>query len=127
MADRGVDAGVDVGGDGVREVVEVELPNGTVALVRALPADGAGGGTGEGATKVGALDRFDFAGVAGTLGGVGEAIQAAMAKAKPRTVKVELGIEMVLKSGKLTGLIVEGSGTADLRVTMEWGDGSTGA
>jgi hypothetical protein len=117
MADRGV----DVGGDSVREVVEVELPNGTVALVQAVPVDG-----GRGAAKVGALDRLDFDGVAGTLAGVGEAIQAAVAKAKPRMVRVELGIEMVLKAGKLTGMLVEGSGTADLQVTLEWGDGSTG-
>jgi hypothetical protein len=116
MADRGVGAG----GVGVREVVEVELPNGTVALVRAVPVDGGG------ATKVGARGLLDFDGVAGTLAVVGEAIQAAMVKAKPRMVRVDLGIEMVLKAGKLTALLVEGTGTADLRVTMEWGDGSTG-
>ena len=118
MTDRAV--GVADGRSG-RQVIEVELPNGTLALVRALPIDG-----GDGATKVGVRDILDFDGVAGTLAGVGEAIQAAMAKAKPRSVRVELGIEMVLRSGKLTGLLVEGTGTADLRVTMEWGDGPSG-
>jgi hypothetical protein len=117
MAEQAVDVGAD--GEGKpREVVEVELPNGTVALVRAAMADGSV----EGSTKVRALDRFDFDGVAGTLGGVAEALQGAVAAIRPRTVRVELGIGLAVKSGKLMGLIVEGTGNADLRVTLEWGD-----
>jgi len=40
---------------------------------------------------------------------------------KPDKVSVTLSIEPVVKSGKLTGLIVEGGGTGSLGVTLKWG------
>jgi Trypsin-co-occurring domain 1 len=95
-------------------IVEVQLPNGAVALVRAndLGSDVA--------EKVGWPDRFDFGAVAQALEGIADAIRSAVSKAKPTTVRVELGIELAVKSGKLVGLIVEGEGTGSLTVTLEW-------
>lgn len=100
-----------------RDVVEVALPNGVVALVRAVDAGGGGG-----ATKVSARDRFDLDGVAATVGGVAESIRSAVDRVGPRLVRVEFGVEMAVRSGKLTGLLVEGDGAAALRVTLEWGE-----
>jgi len=94
-------------------VVEVGLPNGSVALVQARMVDGGG------ATKT-ALGKLDFAAVAGTLEGVTEAIRGAVAKAAPSKVSVELGLELAVKSGKLVGLIVDGESTGSLTVTLEW-------
>ncbi len=99
-----------------RRVVEVELPGGATALVRATEIDDEV----EGAEKVGWGDRFDFDDVAATLTGVTKALRGAIDKVAPSKVTVELGIELVLKSGKLTGLIVEGQGTASLNITLEW-------
>lgn len=96
-------------------VIEVELPNGAVALVRAAEIEGAG------AEKVAWPDRFSFGDVTATLEGVAQAIRDAVERVKPDKVSVELGIELVVKSGKLTGLIVEGEGTGSLTVTLEWG------
>jgi len=106
-----------------RKVVEVTLPNNTVALVSAVDADG----DVPGATKTSALGGFDLAEVGRTLEGLAEAIKGSMAKAAPDRVTVELGLELVVKSGKLTGLLVEGGGTGSLQVTMEWdrGDGTS--
>ena len=95
-------------------VVEVKLPNGAVALVRARPIDA---GVAE---KVGWPDQFDFTGVVGVLGGLSESIRTAVDKAKPGKVTVQLGLELVVKSGKLVGLLVEGEGTGSLTVTLEW-------
>jgi hypothetical protein len=39
---------------------------------------------------------------------------------------VELGLELAVKSGRLTGLLVEGAGSGSLKVTLEWGGGDTG-
>lgn len=105
-----------------RRVVEVRLPNGVQALVRAADVDGAAGG----ATKTSALSVFDFDEVSGTLEGVSLAVREALAKAAPEKVTLELGFELAVKSGKLTGLLVEGQGTASLRVTLEWGGGGRG-
>lgn len=101
-------------------VVEVELPNGATALVRVADLGGVG------ASKTGVRDKFDFQGVAATLEGITDAIKSALVKAAPDKVTVELGIEMAVKSGKLTGLLVEGEGKGALTVTLEWGnDGAT--
>ena len=98
-----------------KQVIEVELPNGTKALVRAMEIEGPG------AEKVAWPDRFSFTDVAATLEGVAQAIGDAVERVKPAKVSVELGIELVVKSGKLTGLIVEGEGSGSLTVTLEWG------
>ena len=95
--------------------VEVELPNGVVAYVRARQLGG-------GAEKVSWPDRFHFDGVSGALEGIAEAIQSGVAKVNPSKVSVELGLELGIKSGKLVGLIVDGEGQASLTITLEWDD-----
>jgi hypothetical protein len=109
-------------------VVEVVLPNKAVALVRAADLDEGG----QVAEKVGWKDTFDFADVSKTLEGIAEAIRSGLEKVTPSKTTVELGIELAVKNGKLTGLLVEGGGKASLKVTLEWakepsGDGQSGA
>lgn len=98
-------------------VVEVTLPNGAVALVQARQVDGGG------ATKT-AFGRLDFDGVTATLAGITDAVRAAVAKAAPSKVSVELGLELAVKSGVLVGLIVDGESTGSLTVTLEWERGN---
>jgi hypothetical protein len=93
-------------------VVEVELPNGTVGLMQVRDIDGGG------AEKVGWQDRFDFTGVAETLDGVADALRDSVARARPGKVTVELGTELAVKSGKLTGLVVGGNAKGALKVTF---------
>ena len=52
--------------------------------------------------------------VAGTLQEVNE-------KVKPDKFSVKLGLQIGVESGELTALIVKGTGTANLEITMEWG------
>lgn len=101
--------------------MEVALPNGTIALVRAVDVEGVG------ATKTSAIGAFDFQEVGKTLEGLAEAVKSALVKVAPEKVSVELGLELAVKSGKLTGLLVEGEGKGSLKVTLEWGDGGGGA
>jgi hypothetical protein len=106
------------GGVGVAvRVVEVVLPNKAVALVRATDLDG----DGQAAEKVGWRDAFDFEGVSGALEGIAQAVCSGLEKVTPSKTTVELGIELAVKNGKLTGLIVEGDARASLKVTLEWG------
>jgi hypothetical protein len=98
-------------------VVEVMLPNKTVALVRAVDLDEGG----QVAEKVGWQDVFDFEGVSGTLEGIAQAVRSGLEKVTPSKTTVELGIELAVKNGKLTGLVVEGNASASLKVTLEWG------
>ncbi len=101
------------------QVVEVTLPNGAVALVQARQVDGGG------ATKT-AFGKLDFDGVTATLAGVTDAVRAAVAKAAPSKVSVELGLELAVKSGVLVGLIVDGESKGSLTVTLEWERGGDG-
>jgi hypothetical protein len=104
-----------------RRVVEVELPNGVVAFVRVTDVDPGGG-----ASKAGRVSRFDLGEVMGTLEGLSTAIRSALVEAAPDKVTVELGLELAVKSGTLTGLLVEGEGKGSLTVTLEWGRDTTG-
>lgn len=100
-------------------VVEVMLPNKTVVLVQAVELDEReAGGTAE---KVAWNDQFDFEHVSGTLEGVAQAIRSGLLKVKPTRTTVELGIDLAVKNGKLTGMLVEGEANASLKVTLEWG------
>ncbi|MGH2974181.1 MAG: CU044_2847 family protein [Solirubrobacterales bacterium] len=95
-------------------IVELTLPNGSTALARVTDISDAG------AKKVGVLDKLDFDGVTETLRGVAEAVQAGLATVKPKRTKVEFGIELGVKNGALSGLLVEGEGRGSLVVTLEW-------
>jgi len=93
--------------------VPVTLPNGATLQVRAAH------GGGDEDVAFGALS---FDGVAKTIEGLAAAIDGALKQAKPKKAKVELGLELAVKSGQLTALLVEGSGKADLTITLEWGE-----
>ncbi len=49
------------------------------------------------------------------------AIAATINKVKPDKATVELGLDIGVKSGKLTTLLVEGSGKGNLKITLQWG------
>ena len=40
---------------------------------------------------------------------------------KPDKFTVSLGLQLGVESGKLTSLIIKGTGNANLQITMEWG------
>jgi hypothetical protein len=65
-------------------------------------------------------DAFDFAGVRRTLEAVAGEIDQAWQKVKPTEATVEFGLALTAKSGKLTGLVVEGGAAANFKVTMVW-------
>jgi Trypsin-co-occurring domain 1 len=97
-----------------QRIVEVDLPNGSTGLIQVRELDGGG------ATKVSSEERFNFGDVTTTLEGISEALRTSLAKARPANVSVTLGVELTVKSGKLTALIIEGGGKATLSVTLEW-------
>ncbi|MEG3439686.1 CU044_2847 family protein [Pannus brasiliensis CCIBt3594] len=64
---------------------------------------------------------FDFQDVADTIEAITQSIAATIEKVKPKKATVEFGVEVAVKSGKLTALIVEGQGKGNLKITLEWG------
>ena len=67
------------------------------------------------ATKALPLDDLKDA-----LSGVADMTRDALKTAKPDSAKVEFGLDVKVEAGKLTGLLVSGSGGASLKVTLEW-------
>jgi hypothetical protein len=90
--------------------VPVQLPNGAVVNVEV---------TNTGREDVG-LDVKQFQPVADVIEGVVEMIAAPIRKAKPKKATVKFGMELAIESGELTGVIVKGSGKANLEITLEW-------
>ena len=47
----------------------------------------------------------------------------ALARVKPDHATVEFGVDASVEAGGLTALIVKGTGSATLKITLEWGSG----
>jgi hypothetical protein len=92
------------------ELVKVE---GTEVLVEL--ADGAWG-----PQNVGTAEVLNFDGVRETLEAVAKDLDAVWQKVRPKEATVEFGLSLTVKSGKLTGLIVQGDGSASLKVRLKW-------
>ena len=71
-------------------------------------------------------DVLSFAGVAEAIEAITDTVMGALRKAKPDKATVELGLDLALESGALTALIVKGSGSAALTITLEWSGGEAG-
>lgn len=65
---------------------------------------------------------LSFKDVTDTIEGIASAVTAAMQKVKPKKAGVEFGLEIAVESGQLTTLLVKGSGTANLKISLEWGE-----
>jgi hypothetical protein len=63
---------------------------------------------------------LDLEAVRETVTEIGTKLTEAWQAAKPQEASVEFALKLVVKSGKLTGLLAEGSGEAGLKVTLTW-------
>jgi hypothetical protein len=95
------------------EVVEVELPDGSVVLARVEIRDG----------DVAALDRFKLDAVAANAARLGHWVKDSILDVlptKPDRFGVQVGLDLVVQSGVLTSIIASASTQASFAVTMEW-------
>lgn len=80
----------------------------------------------QGVGTVGLDDAFSFDGVRDTVEAIAAQMAGIWAQVKPSEASVEFGLKLVAKSGKLTGLLVEGGGESSLTVTLTWKSPSGG-
>ncbi len=95
------------------EIVKAELDNGTTICIEA--------------TSLGGEERVAyntplFKDVTDAVEGIAHAMVTTLKKVKPQQASVEFGIEIGVASGQLTALLVKGTGTANLKVTLQWGE-----
>lgn len=62
---------------------------------------------------------LSFEGVRSTVEGIANELSQAWRDARPDEVSVEFGLKLTARSGKLTGLVVQG-GDASLKVVLAW-------
>jgi hypothetical protein len=63
-----------------------------------------------------------FEEVTHTIKSIAKSVVDTLKEVKPRSATVEFGLEVSVEAGKLTTLLVKGSGTANLKITLEWGE-----
>lgn len=66
--------------------------------------------------------QHTFSAVTEILKEISEKVLDSVKQVKPKKASVEFGLEIATESGKLTALLVKGTGTASLKVTLEWED-----
>ena len=91
-------------------VVSIELESGRHILVEALA---------RGDERV-AMSMPKFSGFAEAVTDISRAVMSAIDAVKPDSAEVEFGIDASLESGELTALLVKGTGSANLKVTLTW-------
>lgn len=75
---------------------------------------------GGGPHTVGLDEALSFDGVRDTIEVVAAQLAGVWDRVHPNEASIEFGVSLTVKSGKLTGLIVEGGGAASLKVTLAW-------
>ncbi|MFG3343801.1 CU044_2847 family protein [Streptomyces sp. NPDC048018] len=98
------------------EITKVELAGG-VLYVEAQPL----GPAGQEPTELEGRGRLpDLSEVTGALSSFAAQLGEALHRAAPERATVEFGCQLGIDSGALTALVVQGSTSANLRVTLEW-------
>uniref|UniRef100_UPI001EF5DC6E CU044_2847 family protein n=1 Tax=Frankia sp. CIT1 TaxID=2880974 RepID=UPI001EF5DC6E len=80
----------------------------------------------EGPVDVGAgaaLRRLAIDDLRETVEGVTQSVAQALRRVRPDEVSVEFGVELAVKTGKLTSVLAEGSSTASIKLTLTWSSG----
>ncbi len=57
--------------------------------------------------------------------GIAQSLTTAWEKAKPSRASVEFGIEFAYEAGQVLAMFVDGSTTASMKVTLEWGQAAS--
>lgn len=98
------------------ELIKTELANGTIVYIQATTLGG---------EEEVAFTIPSFQTVTDAIEGIAASVVTSLQKVKPRKASVEFGMEIALESGQLTALLVKGTGTANLKVTLEWDEPSS--
>jgi predicted ATP-dependent Lon-type protease len=96
-----------------RTILEVAVGEGSTLQVVALDYGGA--------QDVAALGTLSLDGVIDTIRDLAGSLKSAIDTIEPERAFVEFGVQVAVKAGKLTALLVEASGQASLKVTLGWG------
>ncbi|GIH25082.1 hypothetical protein Aph01nite_33920 [Acrocarpospora phusangensis] len=95
------------------KAMQIMLPSGEVIWAQ-VAVDGPAN------VAAGALPRLNVEELRDTVRGVSASLRAAVDDLRPDQVQVEFGLELTLKSGKLTSMLAEAGGKASIKVSLTW-------
>jgi hypothetical protein len=98
------------------EIIKATLANGSIVHIQATTLGG---------EEEVAFTLPSFQEVTHAIEGIAESVLTPLQKVKPKKASVEFGLEVALESGQLTALLVKGSGTSNLKITLEWSEASS--
>ncbi len=93
------------------KTVPVQMADGTTVHIEVTPMGG---------DEDIALKAITFDGVRKSMLAIAHEIGEVLAEVRPKKASVEFGLEVGLESGQLTALLVKGTGTATMKITLEW-------
>jgi hypothetical protein len=97
------------------EIVKTTLEDGTVISVEAAHLGGE-------EDVANTFKAFPFDEVTHAIESITASLVTTLKRVKPQRARVELGMAFGVESGTLTAVLVKGSGDANLKITLEWGD-----
>jgi Trypsin-co-occurring domain 1 len=97
------------------EIIKADLVNGTTLHIQATVLGG---------EEEVAFTLPSFQEVTDAIEGIAASMVTTLQKVKPQKASVEFGVEVALEAGHLTALLVKGTGTSNLKITLEWGESS---
>ncbi len=97
--------------------IPIKLPNKAVIHIEATALRGLN-------TRQEVVDLqqvFSFKAIREAIQGISWQVANAIESTRPQKASVEFGIDVGVKNGKLTAVLVKGSGQTNLKITLEWG------
>jgi hypothetical protein len=99
-----------------QQVVRAKLADGTVVQIESRA-------TGPVESDVAAAGPMDFDNVVGSVKSISAALLDGLKTISPDKATLEFGVDVGVESGALTALLVKGTGSATLKITLEWAKG----
>lgn len=93
--------------------VKVTLANGTSVIVQAQSVAGE--------APVG-IKSVSFEKIARAVEGVTQSLTEVWEKTRPSKASVEFGVDFAWDTGELLAMFVDGSTSASMKITLEWGE-----
>ncbi|HCT80390.1 MAG TPA: hypothetical protein DGG94_08080 [Micromonosporaceae bacterium] len=101
-------------------LVQVELPNGQVIWAR-VSTDGPSD-----VAHTGVQHHLNMDELRVMMAGISETVRSTLENLRPDDIRIEFGLELTVKSGKLISVLAEASSTASVTVSLGWQTGVSG-
>lgn len=94
--------------------IQVQMPSGEIIWARV------DGDSPQNVSNSQMIKKLDLDELKDAIHGVSESMRLALDDLRPDEVAIEFGVELAVKSGKLTSVLAEASGKASIKIMLAW-------